>query len=597
VTVAFRWIAGVLVLVPTLAAAQTLSGAADWTVASGTNASGSQASANHSFWQHYAINFGSFVLDPRLLKYDAGLSLGTNQLSFRNDQGAQQGGQRAVGYKVSTSIFPARPFPLSVQISRDTRADSGVLPTSSIIRGGIVVPAGEAVPDFQTLNHSLSVNWQLKVEGLPHVDLGYRSGGALVSGGGYAAEQRDGDLHLIVSKDTPGTHQALSFQKTSFENFTARTFNQRFNELGYDVGVPIGRRSRFTARAGRRSAFSLLDAPPQMVDSGSGIALPLVQGRTDTAYAMSGVTFEPSRRVSLGLSGSLDNQQAATISTASRLLTTTARFEPLTGLSLSASGDYGTRAQVLADVPLTVLTRMAQAGANYRAGVRWLQGTVAVTRRIGENSAIDGRIGHVQAWSADTSLSVSAGRVSATGGYGRQRSEDAILDFGNFDIRRRRASVQVTGQRVSVTGSWDRSTSDRGLALMFGHAVQDTYLASLGVRRRDSVIAASVGGFDSRTILGRDRTWFAGATVESRLRKVQLSAALREEVTAASAAGLDQWNLVGFVKAEYTRRQFGFGVEYRRSAQQLRFAQMMAPTAFRGRQFLLRITRRFGVRL
>lgn len=594
---ALRWLAGLVVLVPTLAEAQTLSGAADWTAASGANTSGSQTSVNHSFWQHYAVNFGSFVLDPRLIRYDAGLSLGTNRLSFKSDQGAQQGGQHAVGYKLSTSIFPARPFPLSVQISRDTRAESGAFPTSSAIRGGIVVPAGEAVPNFQTLNHAVAVNWQLKVPGLPHVDLGYRRGDALMSGGGYAAEQRDGDLHVIVSKDTPGLHQTLTFQRTSFANFTAQTFNQRFNELGYEVGIPLGRRNRFTARAGRRSAFSLLDAPPQVVDSGTGIALPLVQGRTDTAYAMSGITFEPGRRVSLGVSGSLDDQQAATIKTASRLLTTTARFEPLTGLSLSASGDYGTRGQVVADVPLTVLTRIAQAGANYRTGWRWLQGSVAATRRIGQNSAVDGRLGQVQGWSGDVSLSATAGRVSAAGGYGRQHSEDAILDFGNFDIRRRRASVQVAGQRVSVTGSWDRSTSDRGLGLTFGHAVQDTYAAALAFRRRDSVIAASGGGFNSRTTLGRDRTWFAGTTVESRVRKVLVSAALREEVTSASAAGLDQWNLVGFVKAEYTRRQFSFGIEYRRSAQQLRFALATAPTAFRGRQFLLRVTRKFGVRL
>ena len=131
----------------------------------------------------------------------------------------------------------------------------------------------------------------------------------------------------------------------------------------------------------------------------------------------------------------------------------------------------------------------------------------------------------------------------------------------------------------------------------FGRAVQDTYSASFSVRQRDSVVAATAGGFNSRTTLGRDRTFFAGATFESHVGKVLLSAALRDELTAASATSLDQWNLVGFVKAEYTRRQFGIALEYRRSAQHLQFGPALVPRESQGRQFIVRISRKFGVRL
>ena len=594
----WRHIACLLMLVPGLAGAQTLSGSTEWTVARGADQSDDQTSVNNSFWQNYTVGFDSFVVDPRLLKYNAGVSFRTNHLSFGSDQDAHQGGQRGVGYDVSASLFPSRPFPLSVQMSRNSVAESGEVPSSSVIRGGIVVPPGQPLPDFRTRGNSLSVNWQLKTEGLPHVDLGYRQGDSLVSGGGYEAEQRNGDLHAIVSKDTPGTRQTFRYQKTSFEHVLAQTFNQHFNELDYELGAMVGRRSRFVAHAGRRGSFSLFDAPPQIVDAGTGVAVPAPQGKSDTAYAISGITFEPNARVSLGLTANIDEQRTAAITTTSELATATARVEPLPGLSASASGIYGTRGQIVGDVPVTVLTRTAQVGSSYHAGVRWLEGSVAVTRGMGENSAVDGRLGEVQSWSGDTSVSASARGVSATAGYERLHSEDGILDLGNYDVRRVRGSLQVSRPRFSLNGSWDQSASDRGQGATFVHALQETYSASLSLRLgRDSALGASGGGFDSRTTLGRDRTYFGGATFESRRGRVLMSAALREELTSASTTHLEQWSLFGFGKAEYMRRQFTFGVEYRRSAQNLQFAQMINPAQFRGRQLNLRVSRRFGVRL
>lgn len=585
-----------LLLVPRLVAAQGLSGVTEWTVSRGADTTGGQTSVNNAFWQNYSLGFSSFVLDPRLMKYDAAVSFRTNSLTFGSEREARQGGQRGLGYNLSAALFPARPFPLSVQMTRNNISESGAFPTSNMIRGGIVVPAGESSPDFQTRNSSVSVNWQLKAEGLPKVDVGYRTNNAVLTGSGQSVEQRDGDLHATISKDTSAIRQTLRYQRTAFEHLLAQSFNQHFNELGYDLDVLLGRRSRLTAHAGRRNAFSLLDTPPQIVDAGTGIAPPSTQGQSDTMYATSGITLEPNGRVSLGLTGSLDEQRSGAVTTTSKLLTSTARLEPFTGLSLNASGNYGLRGQVVGDVPLDVITRSVQAGASYRAGVRWLEASVAGSRRIGENTADDGRMARVQSWSGDGTVSLSIGAFSANGGYDRTHGEDALLDFGNFDIRRRRATVQVTRSRAQITAAWDRTMSDRGRTITFNRAWQDTFSATASARLGESVLSGSAGGFDSRATSGRDRTYFAGGSLESHVGKIRLSAVLRQELTSASATHLEQWSLVGFIKAEYTRRLFGFGAEFRRNAQHLQFSQIDRASDFRGRQFNVRILRKFGAR-
>ncbi|MEI6246781.1 MAG: amino acid--tRNA ligase-related protein, partial [Acidobacteriota bacterium] len=112
-----------LLLVPRLVAAQGLSGVTEWTVSRGADTTGGQTSVNNAFWQNYSLGFGSFVLDPRLMKYDAAVSFRTNSLTFGSEREVRQGGQRGLGYNLSAALFPARPFPVSVHDEENTREE------------------------------------------------------------------------------------------------------------------------------------------------------------------------------------------------------------------------------------------------------------------------------------------------------------------------------------------------------------------------------------------------------------------------------------------------------------------------------------------
>jgi hypothetical protein len=390
----------------------------------------------------------------------------------------------------------------------------------------------------------------------------------------------------------------LRFQRTSFDDLNVQSFNQHFNDLDYEFGSLLGRRTRVSAHAGRRSSFSLVDLPPQGVDPGLGAVSPPAAGKSDSTYATSNISFDPNSRVSLGLTGNVDEQKSGTYTTNSRLATTTARFEPLTGLSVSASGVYGSVGQQIGDVPITVLTRSGQVGSSYRAGIRWLEGSVSGTRSYGEDSAPDGRTGRVQSWSGNTSLSVRLGGANFTGGYERLHSDDALLELGNYDLRRLRSGLQFSTRRISLSGNWDRSNVDRGQSASFSHSLQNTYSASLAFHAGPiGTLTASGGGFDSRTDGGRDRTYFGGGNFESRIGRVTLLADLREESTSSFQSNLSQSSLFGFGRAEYRRRQFVFALEYRRNSQDLRSSQLPTAGRFSGRQLNLRVTRKFGFRL
>ena len=73
------------------------------------------------------------------------------------------------------------------------------------------------------------------------------------------------------------------------------------------------------------------------MDAGTG-ALPPLRGESDSKYLTSNLTFDPNTRLSLSLAANVEEQQASTATPTSRLATTTVRFEPRPGLSVSGSG-------------------------------------------------------------------------------------------------------------------------------------------------------------------------------------------------------------------------------------------------------------------
>ncbi len=586
-----------LALTAAPALAQVVSGVAEWTVANGSSTSDGQPYANDSFWQRYTVAFNSALIDPRLLKYNADVTFRTNSLTFGGDEDRHHGRMNDVGYSLAAALFPMRSFPFVIQATRGIVGESGDYPSSNGIRGGIVVPPGDPLPDFRTRNESLSMSWLLNTPALPRVEVNYRSSSAVVNGGSYHAEQHDVDFHSGIYRDTPRTRQALRFDRHSTENVVSQAFNNRLTDLGYDFSATLSRRNRLRVRAGRRTTFSLFDVPSQIVDSGTGAYLPPSRGTVESLYAITGVTYEPHSRLSIDLTASIDRQDSARVATGSRLLSTAARFEPFRGLSLSATGTYGDRDQMVGEEAVGALTRHVQAGATYRVGVRWVDANVGYSQGLGSNTTPDGRIGDVRSWAGQAGLSITLAGVTVGGGYDRSEAQDEILDFGNYDNERQFLHAQTQVRRVILIAAWDDAVLARGRDLTLTNTRQRTFTASASARvGRDGRLTASAGGFSSHAEFGRDETRFAGATYETPVRpRLVLTVSARYEELTATETSLAQKSLGGYAKLEYRLRLFSFAAEYHHNEQDLRYASSPEAHRFRGHQFLLRISRTFGL--
>jgi len=587
------------VLFPALACAQSVSGLAEWTAASGSNTSDGEPYSNQSFWQRYSVAFSSVVLDPRLMKYNADFTFRTNGLSFGSPDDLRRGRSNDVGYDIGAELFPASPFPFAIQASRSTILESGDYPSSNGIRGGIVIPPDEARPDFRTRNNALGMSWLFAMPNLPRVELSYRSSSAIVDGGQFHAEQNDLNVHARISKDTMRTRQALRYQRTESDNLVSQAFNHRLTDLGYDFSSTLGQRSRMMVRVGRRTTFSLFDVPAQIVDPGTGNYLPPSRGTVDAVYAITGVTYEPGSRFAFDLTASLDRQDSRTVTTGSRLVASSVRYEPVHGLSLFARSTFGDRDQRRGDTAVNATTRHLQAGASYQVGVRWLDFNLAYARGAGSNAAPDGDTGDVRSWNGQAGVSVSVKGVRVGGGYEQAESRDETFEFGNYDHRRRFLNVQTEISGFTLSGSWDASRIVRGLDAPLDHADQETFNVTLSSRvGRNGALAGSAGGFSSRGLFGHDRLAFWGGSYATRIGpQLILTVSLRYDELRATGTGLEQRGLSGFAKVDYHLRQFSFALEYHRNEQSLAYATTPDDHRFSGHQLLFRISRKFGLRL
>lgn len=591
-------LASMVLLAPARATAQVVNGTAEWTVSRGNSVSDDEPYDNNSLWQRYTVEYQSFLLDPRFLKYNAELSYRNNRLTYGSTKAGQDGHQSTAGYKIGASAFPARPFPFHFEISRDTVGESGDYPTSSGIRGGIVVPPDAALPDFRTRNKGMAMAWQLTIPSLPRVEVGYRSASARITGGPYAAGQDNAALQVGIFKDSTRVQQALRYNRSSFTNLVSNAFDQRLSDLDYELRVAMGKRSRLLTHAGRRSSFSIFDLPTPLVDPGMGVYRPPSRGAVTSSYVTSGLSFDPSSRFSLSLTGNADRQEAQPVATSAVLATTAARYDVVGGLSLNATGTYGRRGEEFQGAPVAVTTRTGQVGATYHAGRRWLEGNVAATRGAGSNTRPDGSEGGVAAWSGQGLLTSSFSIFVASAGYERQHNADDILDYGNFDGRRVQGAIQAQSGRLSSIATWERLVVARGRDTTLAVNRQETFTATLVYQlRRDSRVTAAGGGFANRADNGFDRTLFWGGTYEANpFPRLHVSASLRRERTVATHARLDQRGLRGYGQVEYRLRLFNFALEYRDDDQRLHYGPLLQPLAYRGRQVLLRISRKFGMR-
>ena len=443
------------------------------------------------------------------------------------------------------------------------------------------------------------MGWQLSVPSLPNVEFGYRKASSVVTGGPYKGEQYDDQLHLGVTKATTHTHQSLRYDKNAFESPVSQAYNQRFDDFNYEFGANVSTKFHASARVGRRNQFSVFEVPGGSGSEGGDAYRPPMRGDVSTLYTVSTVSYQPWRRLGFDVSGSVDRQRGAGSSTDARVATGSTRLELVRGLSINALGTYGDRGQIVENVPLTVRTKSGLAGATYRAGVRWLQGSVGYSVGGGSNTTPEGQVGKVKSESGQAGLSISIKGVGLSGGYDRSNATDEILDFGNYAIERSHAAMNTQAGRLTLNASAERARVDRGRNSTFSTNLQESVSGSVALRvGRDSQVSANIGGFQNRGTYGNDRAVFAGVALESQLAKgLHLSAWVRQGDMVASLTRLDQKTVYGFASLEYRLRQFNLAVEYRNSQQNLMTSDLTQPYSFRGNQVLLRLSRRFGKRL
>ena len=589
----------VLALLPVAAQAQTISGSIEGSGGAGSSTSNGQAQQNNSFWQGYSLGFSSPLINPKLIKLDTEVSFRSGSLNFFAPENDQKGKQSDFGYKLGASLFPAGQFPFTIQATRNNIEESGTYPSWDGIRGGIVVPPGEPSPDFRTRMKALTMGWQLSVPKLPHVEFGYRSANSEVTGGPYYGEQNDEQLHLGMSQATTHTQQSLRFDRNAFESPVAQAYNQRFDDLNYEFGATISNRFHASARVGRRNQFSVFEVP---ADPGGGNGegyRPPLRGDVNTIYTVTTLSYQPWQRLGFDVSGSMDRQRAAGMSTDARVATGSTRLDLFRGLSVTALGTYGDRGQIVENVPITVRTKTGLAGATYRAGLRWVQGSVGYSAGGGTNTTPEGQVGKVKSEAGQAGLSIAIKGVGISGGYERSKASDEILDFGNYAIERTNAALNTQAGRVNLSASAERARVDRGRGATFSTNLQQSVSGNVSLRvGRDTQVSASVGGFQNRGTYGDDRAVFAGVALESQLAKaLHLSAWVRQGEMMATLTRLDQKTTYGFASLEYKLRQFNLAVEYRNTQQDLMTSDLTNPYNFRGHQVMLRLSRRFGKRI
>ncbi len=328
----------------------------------------------------------------------------------------------------------------------------------------------------------------------------------------------------------------------------SQAFNQRIDDLNYEFDATIVKNLKTSTRIGRRNQFSLFEVPSGN-PSADAYRAP-VRGQVDTAYAVTSLNFEPSPRFTLGLSGDFDRQRGSGVATDARVASGSAHLEIVRGLSINAIGTYGERGQTIESVPVTVTARSGLIGGTYRAGLRWIEGSIGYSAGMGTSSTEQGRVGAMRSWAGNGNLSISISWFSVNGGYERSRNIDDILDFGNFFLDRGHAALQAQTGRFVLGASAEQARIERGRGSTYADNLQRSFTGTLSWKvGRNTAVSANAGGFRNEGTFGRDQMLFAGASIESQLlRSLHFSAWIRRGDTAAALTRMQQQTLYSFAQ-------------------------------------------------
>jgi len=582
-----------LALWPGRASAQAVSGVAEWTVGRGGYRTDAGTISNNSFSQLYSVGYKSSLWDPRFLQYTAGVSFGINSLTF----GPQSGSSRDLGYLFGVNLFPERPFPFSLQVRRDRIGESGDFQSASVVRGGIALEPGQAIPDFLTRNTGLQLNWQLNIPGRPRFDLSYRRDTSTVTGGGAEAGQLTSDLIASAYKETAKIRHTLRYQRNRTDSIVSRVFNQRLTDLNYELNATVGTRSRALVRAGRRSAFSLFDTPPAQTDFGTPAYQPAMRGTTTTYFSEGSLYWDPARRLQLDATVSADLNTATGISTRAMLVSSGVSYDVGWGLALSGRGTLGLRGQTALEVIRNVRTSNVSGSVRLSRSVKFIQYGGSATRFLGSNTFGEGAAGTITGSSASLQTNTTFARLpNVSLGYESSRAVDDVLELGNMATERRRAAVTGgVGGRLTAQADWEESTIDRGRGLLASTSHIRMTTATVGTRLGRVALTANVGEFEYRSdMFDSNRTRFVGGTLSAVIgRSLSLSWNARAEQVVTTLNRQRQNGLYSQFRLDYRLRLFTFGVEHRYTDLE-QIVLTSDPYLSRGSRFLFRISRKFG---
>src|SRR5262249_21739492 len=151
-------------------------------------------------------------------------------------------------------------------------------------------------------------------------------------------------------------------------NSISNAFEQRYDDLGYEMMARANDRTRADVRAGRRITASRFFAPPDVSAAGDPYRPP-EEGDVVLYYGSATLTHQPNARFATDANLGYNSERSTTAATGALLASTTTRVMPLSAWTIRGSGTYGQRRQAVSGVGAAVLTRALGAGTDY--GVRY----------------------------------------------------------------------------------------------------------------------------------------------------------------------------------------------------------------------------------
>ena len=578
---------------PLPVAAQSVNGNADWGYSHSAYRTGTATTEDGAFTQAYTLGYASALWDPRFAIYSGELTFNRNALTF----GSETSRSQQTGFNATASLFSMRPFRMSLHANRAVGGESANYPESSLMRDGLTLTPG-AAPELQTGRSDYGGSWVLSAPSLPRVEFSYQQGSGVVSAGPLQAEQTERSIQALVSREGPHLSNTLRYQHHAADNDISSAFEQRYDDLGYELVARANDRTRADVRAGRRTTLSRFQAPVDPVGSGDPYRPPAT-GDVELYYGSATLTHQPNTRFSADANVGYNSERSSSAGAGALLATTIARVLPFTGLTLRGTTTYGKRRQEVAGVQISALTRAVGAGIDYAIRLRAVHAGAAYEAERAWNRAETGGDSRAQSWRGRADAGVDIfGIAQLSAGYDRDRSVDPLLTLGNQSQGRTHASARtIFSPRVVIDATYEHAVIDRGvLTQMFRMRYVQMMTTTTIQLARERRAGFTAGEFLNRSLGAEEWHRYIGGSYSGRLiGALRLSLTARRERTMSDLAHLYQDGYYTMGSLEYRLRLFTFALEHRYTDLALTTASQIDPLTFTGNQILLRVGRKFGL--